>query len=79
MMDLLRLHGKIDIELVEKLVEVLKPFKDATVLMSSQTVVTASLIKPLLSNLMMSSRPAEGDATNLHQAKAQLFHDLENR
>lgn len=79
MRDLLRLHCKIDIELLEKVVEVLKPFKDVTVFMSGQTVVTASLIKPLLTKLVLISKPTEDDSPPLHQAKATLYHDLEKR
>ena len=53
MKDLVRHHGRLDLELIENFITVLKPFKDATVLMSSQRSVIASLLKPLLAQLMV--------------------------
>jgi serine/threonine protein kinase len=41
--------------------------------------VTASLIKPLLHKLMTISKPVEADPKVIHQAKANLYHDLQNR
>ena len=79
MKDLLRHHGRLDLELIENFITVLKPFKDATVLMSSQRLVTASLLKPLLAQLMAVSKPSNGEQAILHQAKANLFNDLEKR
>lgn len=79
MKDLLDAHSKLDIFLLEKFVEVLAPFKQVTELMSSQTAVTASLVKPLLHMLMETSKPMEGEPAVLHQAKATLYHDLEKR
>ena len=75
----MRQHSRLDLELLEKFVEVLQPFQQVTTLLSSQTMVTASLVKPLLKQLMNASRPQEGEPTLLHQAKATLYHDLEER
>jgi len=65
--------------MLEKFVDVLTDFKKVTVLMSSQSSVTASLVKPLLNKLKAASKPKEGEPAILHQAKATLYHDLEKR
>lgn len=72
-------YHKLDLELLEGCVQVLLPFKEVTIVMSSQREVTASLVKPLLSQLMVKSKPQEGEPPMLHQAKATLYHDLEKR
>lgn len=76
---MLRLHSKIDNDILEAAMTVLKVFKDVTTMMSSQTTATASLVKPLLHQLMQISKPMEGDERAIHQAKATLYHDLEKR
>lgn len=45
--------------------------------MSSQSYMTASLLRPLLSNLLVACKP--GEPNNIHQAKAVLYHDMEKR
>lgn len=77
--ELLKQHAKVDLEILEAVRDVLKVFESTTVEMSSQRKSTASLVKPLLHTLMVSSRPKEGEAPALHQAKATLYHDLESR
>lgn len=72
-------HKSIDIELIQSFADTLEPFKTVTIMMSSQTTVTISLVKPLLSKLMTLSRPTVGEIRVLHQTKAILHHDLENR
>ena len=62
MKDLVRHHGRLDLELIENFITVLKPFKDATVLMSSQRSVTVSLLKPLLAQLMVVWKPSNGES-----------------
>ena len=81
MKDLLKLHMKIDMDLLERTCSVLKVFKDTTVFMSSQSAVCVSLLKPLLHKLMLVSKPLSdsSDPTVLHDAKARLYHDLEKR
>ena len=66
-------------DLLGRFIEVLKPFKDITTMLSSQTNVTVSLVKPLLRKLMVASKPTAGEPAALHQAKAALYHDLEAR
>lgn len=47
--------------------------------MSSETVTTASLIRPLLQQLQELSKPSSDDPPTIHQAKASLYHNLETR
>ena len=76
---MLRKYSKIDLDLLERFAAVLAPFEATTKVMSSQTCVTASLVKPLLANLLERSKPQEDDPPVLHQAKATLYHDIEQR
>lgn len=70
-----------DNDLLERLKQLLKPFKDVTVLMSSETSPTISLIRPLLSQLMRSVKPdsALEDPAVVHEAKAFIYFDLDSR
>ena len=76
---MLKHRSKLDLELFEKCQEVLRPLKDVTTLMSSQTNTTSSLVKPLLHQLMLAAKPQTEENSSLHQAKATLYHDLEKR
>lgn len=69
----------VDVDMMRKAVEVMKTFKGVTTIMSSQKDVTASLVKPLLHKLILTSKPVEGDPRAIHQAKANLYHDLLKR
>lgn len=77
--ELMRQHIRIDMDVLQKACDVLKVFKDVTTHMSSQQNTTASLLKPLLHQLLVHSKPREDDPPSIHQAKAALYHDLENR
>lgn len=80
-MDLLSQLGRVNMDALEKAVVVLKPLKNVTTLMSSQSKTTASIVvvRPLLYKLMKACEPQADDQQPIHQAKASLFHDLENR
>lgn len=73
--------GLIDLDLLEKCAAILKPFKDVTVIMSSETSTTASLIRPLLHQLLTHVKPNadSNDPRIVHQSKAALYHHLELR
>lgn len=73
--------GQVDLEVLDNCSSILRPFKDVTVLMSSESTTTASLIRPLLHQLVAHSKPtAEAeDPPVIHQARAALYHDLETR
>lgn len=77
MKDPLKLHSKVDFDLLEQCCVVMKSFKDVSTFMCSQNVVTASLTKPLLHSLMTKSKPQQ--VKDIHQAKATLYNDLEKR
>ena len=55
-------HGRLDLELIENFITVLKPFKDATVSMCSQRSVTVSLLKPLPAQLMVVGKPSNEES-----------------
>ena len=79
--DLLKVMSQVDIDVLEKITDLLKPFKDATTIMSSETSSSVSLIRPLTHSLMTKIKPdpANEDPTVIHTAKATLYHDLEMR
>ena len=81
MNDLIKTMGLIDLELLEKLQRFLKPFKDAAVVLSSESTCTISLIRPIMHQLLAHSAPEceLSDPPIIHQAKAVLYHDLEKR
>lgn len=74
--DLLR-----QIDLSEKVRDLLAPFKEATVVISSEISSSVSLIRPLLHKLLNVCRPTPEleDSPLIHRAKAVLYHDLETR
>ena len=76
---MLRRYSKMNLDLLERCAAVLAPFEAATKVMSNQTCVTDSLVKPLLANVLERSKPQEDDPSVLHQAKATLYHDIEQR
>lgn len=74
------MHQNIDIELMQQISSLLKPFKDVTKIMSSEHSASISLIRPLLSQLVEITKPVTDiDATVIHEAKAAMHHDLEQR
>lgn len=81
MKDLLRTLTHIDLDILDRCAVILRPFKDVTVFMSSETSTTASLILPLLQQLTANAKPDvdAGDPPVIHNAKAALYHNLETR
>ena len=76
----MRLHNSIDVGIMEQLCQLLKPFKDVTVIMSTETSSSISLIRPLLHQLIENVKPTpDVDPTIIHQMKAAIYHDLETR
>lgn len=70
-----------DIDILERLSRILTPFKEATVLMSSQSNCTVSLLRPLLYKLLSVTYPDPQleDPPLIHEMKAVMYHDLESR
>lgn len=81
MKDLLKVMNNIDIDVLEKIVAILKPFKEVTVIMSSESCSSISLIRPLIHQLLKTVKPLPDDSDEpvIHQAKAYIYHDLEKR
>lgn len=79
--DMLRQMNAVDIDFVEKLCTILKPFKEITLVMSSESSSCISLIRPLLDQLMKlcTSTPEHGDSPCIHEMKHTIFNDLESR
>lgn len=69
----------IDVDMLEQACNVLRPLKETTIFMSSQTTTTASLVRPLYHSLIAASEPNDNDVQPIAQAKAALHHDLEKR
>lgn len=72
----------VDLEFIKMLCQILKPFKEATVIMSTESSASISLVRPLLHQLMahcqaqsasMHSQPA------LHELCETIKNDLESR
>ena len=70
----------ISVEQLEEIVTLLKPFKEVTVMMSTEQSSTISLICPILIQLMEVCKPVPNvDSTIIHTAKAAIYHDMETR
>jgi hypothetical protein len=81
MNDLLHYLEVSKIDILEKIVPLLQPFKDTTNMMSSETTCSVSLLRPLLCNLLNVTRPdpSLNDPPKIHQMKAAMYHSLERR
>lgn len=79
--DLGRELGTIDIRVMEVLRNLLRPFKDATVVMSTESSSSISLIRPLMKQLMRQcdNTGVEGLAPSIHQVRQIIFNDMETR
>ena len=66
-------------KMAEQLIEVLKPLKTVTTLMSSETTPTISMILPLKEMILKSTAPADEDSTAIKEAKEAITQDLEKR
>lgn len=76
----MRAHNGIDIEVMELLCGILKPFKDVTNVMSTETSSSISLVRPLLHQLLELSKPGSAsDPGVINNVKAGIHHDLEKR
>jgi hypothetical protein len=71
----------IDTEIVEALCTLLKPYKDVTMVMSTESSSSISLIRPLLKQLMAlcDNTAAPEMAPAIHEMRQTLYNDLEAR
>jgi len=65
-------------KMAEQLIEVLKPLKTVTTLMSSETT-TNSMILPLKEMILKSMVPGDEDSTVIKEAKEAIAQDLDRR
>lgn len=69
-------------DMLKQMVKVLAPFKDATVLMSSEKQCTVSMVEPILQQLMVSLTGVleePGYTAAVNTMKATMRNDLEKR
>ena len=71
----------IDTELCGQLCKQLKPSKEVTVVMSTETSSSISLVRPLLKQLMSLCNNSGADemAASLHELRQTIFNDLDTR
>ena len=65
--------------LAEQLIQLLKPLKTVTTLMSSETTPTTSMILPLKEMILKATVPGDEDTPTIRDAKAAIKNDLEKR
>nr|XP_054594153.1 E3 SUMO-protein ligase ZBED1-like [Nothobranchius furzeri] len=68
-----------DIMCAEEVVRALKPMKDATLVMSEESVPTLSVIAPLHAKLMMGAQESHDDTPTVRDIKAAVAEDLGKR
>ncbi|KAM9350016.1 E3 SUMO-protein ligase ZBED1 [Symphorus nematophorus] len=66
-------------KLAEDLIRILKPLKNVTTLMSTETSPSVSMIIPLQKMILKSMTPSEEDSSTIKDAKAAITKDLEVR
>ncbi|KAK7915973.1 hypothetical protein WMY93_011734 [Mugilogobius chulae] len=65
--------------MAEDLIQLLKPLKTVTTLMSSETSPTTSMILPLKHLILKSMVTEDGDSATIKEAKTAIAQDLEKR
>lgn len=66
-------------KLAENLIKILKPLKNVTTLLSTETSPSVSMIIPLQKMILKSMTPSEEDSSTIKDAKAAITEDLEVR
>lgn len=66
-------------KLAEDLTKILKPLKNVTMLMSTETSPLLSMIIPLQKMILKSMTPSEEDSSTIKDAKAAITRNLEDR
>lgn len=79
--DLLKQVEMSDVEILERMKNMLLPFKEVTTIISTESSSSVSLIRPLLHKLLQCCKPDTDldDPAVVHEARATLYHDLELR
>lgn len=76
--ELMREWREIDPDTVDELCSILKPFKDVTTVISTESSVTVSLIRPLLFQLMSGLR-VQSSNPSLREFRETIRNNLEKR
>ncbi|XP_029931609.1 zinc finger BED domain-containing protein 1-like [Myripristis murdjan] len=66
-------------KLAEDLTKILKPLKNVTTIMSTETSPSVSMIIPLQKMILKSMTPSEEDSSTIKEAKAAITKNLEDR
>lgn len=66
-------------KMAEELIEVLKPLKTVTKLMSSETIPTTSMILPLKEMILKAMAPGDKDSRAIKEVKEAIALDLGKR
>ena len=64
---------------LEALIQLLEPFEEATIMVSSSKNPTAGLIMPMMAQFNKSLAPREEDSTLIKKARAVILNDLNKR
>ena len=73
---------EVDPDVLQQLCDLLKPFKDATVIMRTESSASISLIRPLLHQLMAHCRErstSTGSTPGIHETCEKIRNNLETR
>ncbi|KAM9499792.1 E3 SUMO-protein ligase ZBED1-like isoform 2-T2 [Salvelinus alpinus] len=68
-----------DVKVAEEVLQVLKPLKPVTTLLSTETAPSVSMILPLKTRTLQSMAPSEEDSTLTRDVKAAIREDLNPR
>ncbi|KAK9528503.1 hypothetical protein VZT92_012657 [Zoarces viviparus] len=68
-----------DVKIAEEVLQVLKPLKTITTLLSTETTPSVSMILPLKTRILQSMAPSEDDCTVTRDVKAAIRGDLNPR
>lgn len=71
----------IDTSILESVCALLKPFNEATIVMSTESSSSVSLVRPLLKQLMAScdNKGADNMPASLRELRQRIYNDLELR
>jgi len=72
-------YTQIDMNALEDAIALLKPFKEVTVIMSSEKQVTVSLVHPLKTKLLNHLRNLKPSTSAIKSARTVMLDDLASR
>lgn len=66
-------------KLAEEMINLLKPLKTITTLLSTETTPSLSMVLPLKTMILKSMQPVDDDSPAIKDPKASITQDLESR